>query len=165
MHRTPTALLILLAALTGLATACKTPEDTTTTATHASTDNANTVKETPTGMRIAPCTGAEKRDDLFIKSATIDGDTLRLDVGAGGGCAEHTFGLCWKEGFAESKPPRVGVIVTHDAHGDTCEAIISQHLDVDLTPLKRTYLAAYPNTPGRLSLDLPGRAVLYTPAP
>ncbi|MEM1054293.1 MAG: hypothetical protein AAGI52_02105 [Bacteroidota bacterium] len=55
----------------------------------------------------------------------LDGDTLRVTVSYGGGCAEHEFRL---------RDQRVGgqteVWLSHDAGGDGCEAYITRRLAV-----------------------------------
>lgn len=53
---------------------------------------------------------------------SVSGDSLRVTVSYGGGCAAHTFELRSRE--ADSRE----VWLVHDANGDTCEALLTERL-------------------------------------
>jgi hypothetical protein len=59
------------------------------------------------------------------------GNLLFLDVSFAGGCEPHTFQLCYRVDDP-SEPTLAGLFLTHDAHGDTCEAYLTESLRFDL---------------------------------
>ena len=88
----------------------------------------------------------EKRwrtDPIAIDSGRIERDTLVLSVSHGGGCAEHEYALVATNGWMESLPVQLGVILAHDAKGDICKALLLRKLKFDLAPARAAYLAAY----------------------
>lgn len=88
---------------------------------------------------VSACDGggddAHPNDRFSMDGSTLTGRLLTLDVSYGGGCKAHEFTACWDELVLESDPPMVGVVVLHDGNGDTCEAIGSQTLYIDLQAL------------------------------
>jgi hypothetical protein len=62
-------------------------------------------------------------DAYTVRSASLDGDTLRAVVEYSGGCAEHTF-----ERRSRTDGPRAEVWFVHDANGDACEALMTDTL-------------------------------------
>ncbi len=76
------------------------------------------------------------KGSLTIESAAIVGDDLVVDVAYSGGCQQHDVGLCWNNVVEESLPPQVGIDLSHDAHGDACEAWIQEQRKVSLLTLK-----------------------------
>ncbi len=84
----------------------------------------------------------------------VDGDTLSLQVGYGGGCRVHQFGLVISSDFMESEPVQTTALLTHDADGDPCEAYILTWLIADLAPLKVEWQTAYQADSGTIVLHL-----------
>lgn len=76
-------------------------------------------------------------DQASITSMKIDGDTLRLTVTHGGGCADHTYQLYTSGAVMKSYPPQMNIRLSHNANGDACEALITKDLAFDLSPLKK----------------------------
>lgn len=104
-------------------------------------------------------------DPFDVVDAAIDGDTLRLRVSYGGGCEPHTFAVSASRQWTGDSPVTTNVVIAHDAHGDMCQAAITNELLIDLSELKRAYLDANPGTDsGEISLVLLGkdRSVLYS---
>jgi hypothetical protein len=63
----------------------------------------------------------------------------------------------------ESNPVQVGVKLSHDAKGDSCEALLSRMLRFDLMPLTIAYNNAYQVTSGTLRLNIRGfSSVLFS---
>jgi hypothetical protein len=87
--------------------------------------------------------GGWPADPLHFRSARIVGDSLVATVSYGGGCREHTFALVFSTVFMESHPVQVRGLLSHDADGDLCRALLTRTLRFDLTPLKLAYRAAY----------------------
>jgi hypothetical protein len=83
-------------------------------------------------------------DPIDITAASIDAETLTVAIGHSGGCADHTYVLCWPDqAFAESSPVQAHLGIQHDAHGDSCEAYLTSELTFDLSPLREAYAEAY----------------------
>lgn len=96
------------------------------------------------------CTTAEG-DAFDLTGLAIASDVLTADVGYGGGCETHDFTLCWPEpAFAESEPVQATLEITHDAHGDSCEAYFEGPVSFDLTPLREAWIGAYGGTTGTI---------------
>ena len=72
-----------------------------------------------------------------IVSASIQNDILALQVQYGGGCKEHFFKLIVSEGIEKSNPPQTTFLLSHDANGDGCEALISEELRFNIIEYKR----------------------------
>ena len=106
---------------------------------------------------------AEEGDGLdFEGEGRIEGDTLYVSVGYGGGCEEHEFTLCWPEqSFMESAPVQVGLEVFHNANNDTCEAYLSETLEFDLVPLREAYEESYGGG-GTILVNVGGESLEYT---
>ena len=61
-------------------------------------------------------------DEYVINAATVEDDTLRVNVSYSGGCETHAFTLVAEPMFLESFPVQLRVSIAHNANGDTCEA-------------------------------------------
>ena len=70
------------------------------------------------------------------KSYELDKDMLKLFVQYSGGCEDHEFLLIGPNGFLESMPVQINVLLSHNANNDLCEAYLSEELMFDLKPLK-----------------------------
>ncbi len=87
-------------------------------------------------------------DPYSIEEAETVQDTLQLTVSYAGGCEEHQFGLVAYSYFLDSFPVQAQVLLTHDAYGDACEALLTETLVFDLSPLKEEYQRLYPDETG-----------------
>lgn len=94
------------------------------------------------------------RDAIDLHSATVRGDTLRLAVHYGGGCAAHDFGLLLSSSFRESQPVQAPALLAHDAHDDPCDALLSATLLADLRGLAEEWRRAYQADTGTIILIL-----------
>lgn len=74
----------------------------------------------------------EPSDPITVHGAELAGSRLRLDVSHGGGCAEHTYRVCGASRLVASDPGQWPITVLHDAHDDTCDAMLRRVLEVDL---------------------------------
>jgi hypothetical protein len=87
---------------------------------------------------------------------TIEGDSIRIGVSFGGGCAEHQLQLIADVVWAESYPVQVGARLAHEDNDDACDGLITGSLSFDLSPLKRVYQASYQSRTGKIALRLEG---------
>jgi hypothetical protein len=76
-------------------------------------------------------------DEATIRDASIVGDSLTMLVAFGGGCKAHDFKVISNGAMMKSMPPQVNVILSHNAHEDMCEALLTQDVTVSLEPLKQ----------------------------
>jgi hypothetical protein len=111
--------------------------------------SADTVGE----ARIVADLGAWPADALEFLDVRIRGDTLVAEVRYGGGCREHRFALVFGDVFMESDPVQVRGMLSHDADGDLCRALLGRTLRYDLGPLRRAYLSAYGGGGGTVVLN------------
>ena len=93
-------------------------------------------------------------DAYVINAATVQGDTLRINVSYGGGCETHQFTLVAEPVFLESFPVQLRVSVAHNANGDACEAWLTEDYHFDLTPIKEGYQTGYQTDEGTIVLRL-----------
>ena len=79
-----------------------------------------------------------KSDPVEIFSAEINGNTLFLEVSYTGGCGLHEFELIGDPAIMKSNPPKRSVVLTHNANNDSCESLVNQKIEVDITELAVT---------------------------
>lgn len=100
------------------------------------------------------------RDDLSITNAYIKSNLLFLEISYTGGCVNHDFSLIGSGVFAESYPVQTSIILSHEDNNDSCEAILTDTLVFDLTPLKEFYTESYKESSGIINIYLSGYAKL-----
>ena len=93
-------------------------------------------------------------DAYTLNAATLQGDTLTLNVSYSGGCETHAFTLVAEERFLESFPVQLRVSLAHNANADTCQEPITEDYHFDLTPLKEAYQKGYQTDTGTIVLRL-----------
>lgn len=93
-------------------------------------------------------------DAFVINAATIEADTLNINVSYTGGCETHAFTLVAEPMFLESFPVQLRVSIAHNANGDTCQALITEDHIFDLTPIKTAYQKGYQTEQGTIVLRL-----------
>ncbi|MDD4645226.1 MAG: hypothetical protein PHY99_04480 [Bacteroidales bacterium] len=77
-----------------------------------------------------------KMDPFRMDSAYVKGDYLYIRVGYSGGCARHDFSL-WKLPPNALNPPPIELALSHDSHGDLCEAYFTRWLVFSLIPIRQ----------------------------
>lgn len=82
-------------------------------------------------------------DPARIDTASVQSDLLVLKVSHAGGCEPHDFALYGLSALLESNPPQAEIFLSHEAHGDMCEAWLTKELQIDLSPLREVYQQAY----------------------
>ena len=105
---------------------------------------------------IEQCAPTTPTDPVDIAAVSLDANTMTVELGYGGGCAEHLLGLCWTGEFLESAPVQINAYVAHDSTGDSCEAYLSETREFDLQPLADAYLETYGGDQGAVSINLEG---------
>lgn len=113
---------------------------------------------------IAATTEAWGTDAYVINTATIEADTLHINVSYAGGCETHEFTLVAEPMFLESFPVQLRASLAHNANGDTCEAWITEDHSFDLTSIKEAYQQGYRTDQGTIVLrlrDAPPGALTY----
>jgi len=83
------------------------------------------------------------RDPLTIEEAAVTGDELSVRVSFGGGCGAHDIQAVVWGGWMESDPVQLRVFLSHDGHGDLCEALLVRDARFDLGPVRWAYEEAY----------------------
>ena len=78
------------------------------------------------------------RDDGgTIGAVRMNGDNLEIEVSYAGGCEDHVFDLSWSGTYLKSHPAQVVLDLRHNAHGDMCEAYITETVVIDVSELKQ----------------------------
>lgn len=77
----------------------------------------------------------EPRDRFEIVKAGFEGDQLVVQVRYSGGCQRHDFRVLWNGAIRKSDPPQADFLLTHDGHGDPCEALLTETLRIDMLDL------------------------------
>ena len=76
-------------------------------------------------------------DDAFqIEDISIAGDVLMVGVSYSGGCETHEWQICWDGTTQDISPPEVSLQLGHNSNGDSCEAIRTETLEFDISPLQ-----------------------------
>lgn len=115
------------------------------------------------GPEVSSCNPGTPFDDLAINGASIDGDTLTIDVAYSGCGPGHPLGACWDGFFAESSPVQVHLEVAHDDLDEVCDAFPSDSVDIDLTPLRQSFEEAYDAESGTITINIGGgESIDYT---
>ena len=96
-------------------------------------------------------------DPLEILSVGIIRNILRIDVRYGGGCKEHDIQLHTDGKLYITEPATLDLYLSHDARGESCEALVSGTLYFDLSSLAADQ--------ARLQVFAPGVSQAFTDAP
>lgn len=102
------------------------------------------------------CAPGHPGDPVTLRVMGIEDDLLHLSARYSGGCQDHDFAACWDGAFLESFPVQARLQVLHDAHGDSCEALITKDIYLDLSALREGYEKAYRTQTGTIILRIAG---------
>ena len=83
------------------------------------------------------------QDPFEFESVLLDQDLLIMEISHHGGVKDHTFVLIGSGDFMESAPIQTTIVLSHDANGDSGEALVTKKLIFDLKPLKTAFLNVY----------------------
>jgi hypothetical protein len=106
-------------------------------------------------VTVGACAG-ERNDGYKLTRGLVDDaiDTLDVDVSFSGGCAEHTYKVCWDGSFDESTPVKAQLKLFHDSHDDSCEGLLSETITIDMSPLAAAYKERYRTHTGDILVGL-----------
>jgi hypothetical protein len=79
--------------------------------------------------------GPENSDPFTLNSVRVEGDSVIISVSYAGGCEKHFFEVVWDSAILYTNPPKIELIVLHNANGDHCEAYITEELMFSLDDL------------------------------
>jgi hypothetical protein len=96
---------------------------------------SDTLLVPPDTLSIPICSSFEASDAYALGDLALDGHDLLVHVQFRGGCASHTFAACLHDRQLLSDPPGLLVGLSHDAHGDPCDALLRHDLRIDITPI------------------------------
>ncbi len=82
-------------------------------------------------------------DKFKIDSAYLIEDWMICNVSFSGGCANHHFKAYWNQQINTDSLAETKIILTHDARNDTCEAYISQEININLKWLTNSENSVY----------------------
>lgn len=113
-------------------------------------------ESTEAPIAIASSCAGLPNDPVALRIVGVEGNLLHMYAQYSGGCQDHDFYACWDGTFMESFPVQVRLQVFHDAHGDTCEALITKDIYLDLSTLRESYQNAYRSQTGTIILRVAG---------
>jgi len=96
-------------------------------------NNIEETKQEPIAAQLGDVTADS--DPLTIKSASIDGNIITIDVEFSGGCEEHWVDLVGSFAVMKSLPPKRSIKLMHTANGDACRKVINETLVFDISAL------------------------------
>lgn len=88
--------------------------------------------------------------ELEVVSHEQQGRLVRIDLEYAGGCVEHDFRVCWAGIAGASDPPLIPLEINHYDNGDTCKAIVSKSLWIDMSEVE-----GFSANGARIGLHLP----------
>lgn len=113
-----------------VATACKTKKDT------ADDSKGDTKDQVVNDIQMTDAFMLPKAiDPVTINGLSIDGDILEIDVSYGG-CKLHDFVLYGNRFYQKSLPPKIGLALIHDAHGDKCKKQTTEKLYFNIKDIR-----------------------------
>jgi hypothetical protein len=91
-------------------------------------------------LQIQACQSGQTRDPFNLGQSSVQAGELTIPVEVGGGCATHSFAICWDGAVIDTAPGQIDLALMHDAHGDTCDGGLHFMLHVDLAPVRDKFL-------------------------
>lgn len=95
-----------------------------------------------------------QKDPFTVIDPMIEDALLHMRVVSGGGCRDHIYTLTMTPtAFMESFPVQANLFLWHDGMDDPCDAIVTDSVSFDLTPIFELYTQMYGQT-GQVNLNL-----------
>jgi len=106
----------------------------------ADTSSQPTVKVANEDMRMETIIarieeGSLTSDPVTIKSVSIKGNFMEMEISYNAGCANHTFEFTGDSKIAKSLPPIRNVQLIHASNGDQCEKVFNRKILIDVSEL------------------------------
>lgn len=76
-----------------------------------------------------------KGEAYSINNVKRVGDFLQINLSYSGGCKTHDFEIIWDGIVYKDKPCHMNLLLIHNANNDTCEALITKTIIVNLEEL------------------------------
>ena len=105
--------------------------------------------------------GPTHTDSITVYGIALEGDEVVVSVGYGGGCAEHTFEMCWNGAWLRTSPPQAPLVLGHDSGDDMCEAYLSEDLRFDASVVIDDALLSGGEDPVDFNFAIEGYMALY----
>lgn len=143
--------IAMLAMLTSAA--CKSKQNTAAqNGDSVSESTKTTMADTIPSIQVDPEFTPPRENDLFtINKVWMEGDQLVINVSYSGGCEDHDFSLHSNGMYMKSMPPKLNILLVHNANGDACRSLLERTYRFDMAAAK------YPNDQyGKLMLRLDG---------
>lgn len=80
----------------------------------------------------------QESDPFELTAVTVEDNSVEFTVSYSGGCRKHTFEVIWSEAIKGGESPGIDLIIKHNAHGDPCEAYLTETLSFPLSELLDT---------------------------
>ena len=80
-----------------------------------------------------------KIDYLKVLEQLVSGDYLLLKVKYSGGYKEHEIKVYTTGAIIKTYPPQAELFISHNANNDSCEALITKELKINLVRLRYFY--------------------------
>lgn len=124
----PIAILLLIMG-------CKSTDNTTNTTDDTQMDQGKPKRKIQIKAQIGD---AKEKDPVRINDVSIEGNTLFIAIQYTGGCKKHSFELIGDESIMKSLPPKRNITLVHDANEDSCEGLIKDMIEADISELAAT---------------------------
>ncbi len=131
--------ILTLAVLSSCAT-CKKKKKDKEGAAVEQTNKYTTEKGTSVWVELVDMIEEKPQSDPFtlIDVHVDDMNMLHLTVEYGGGCKQHEFKILGSKAILKSLPAQRPIMITHNANGDHCRAIVREEILVDISDFAYT---------------------------
>jgi hypothetical protein len=110
---------------------------------------------------VGVCLEPPTSDAFRVEGLGIDDDVLDIEVSYAGGCELHEFTSCWSGSFDKSLPVQAHLWLDHDAHVDSCEALKTETLHIDIMALRDAFTEAQQTDSGTIVIHVQDRSIEY----
>ncbi len=73
-----------------------------------------------------------------INSASIEKDTIIINISYPGGCGKHSFDLIWNGNLVKTLPVKAPIYIRHISEAESCSDMLNATLYFDLSALKKS---------------------------
>lgn len=132
--------VILILAVFSSCGNCKKKKKEKEAAAVEATNKYTTEKGSTVWVLLVDMLEEKPKSDPFtlIDSHIDDMNMLHLTVEYGGGCKPHEFKILGSKAILKSLPAQRPIMITHNANGDECRAIVREEILVDISDFAYT---------------------------